>query len=324
MSATKVPIQLIRKLKEQIVSVASPGVNIHKELADLLKSSQESVYRKFRGETAFNISELYTISKHYGINLGFLLNTTDEKKVNFKPLFNLGSGIQDYLEDILTTLNILSKYDQFRLTMTCADAPLFRIFGYPNLTKFKVFYWNNILNSQQDDNEMLDMQKTIPMSSVCRLHDLFLNLNIVEVWSKNTLTGMLNQIEYYYDCGLIKDADMELLSMDMKKLIDDLFDPTDKRNSNLYLHELSFNNNTFFVETKQKSVLSLGVNGINSIMSEDKDILSEHRMWFRKVMAKSYRVSGQSKKISYALHREFDDQLNRSFVPRLTTRYLAV
>ena len=61
------PIQnhFINRFKEVLPS----GVGLAEEMADLLKVSTDSAYRRIRGETELTIEEVYKISKKYALSI---------------------------------------------------------------------------------------------------------------------------------------------------------------------------------------------------------------------------------------------------------------
>ena len=61
-------------LFNQIRQNLPPNISLVDEIADLLDISNDSAYRRIRGEKMLSINELQKLSKHFGISLDLLFS----------------------------------------------------------------------------------------------------------------------------------------------------------------------------------------------------------------------------------------------------------
>jgi hypothetical protein len=302
----KIPANRIQVLKNQLVARIKPGLNLNTELADLLNLSQESVYRRFRNEVSFSFDEIVKIDAVYNLDLHALFGKFDQIKTDFTPFYSRQFSLDGYLKDLKNLLQFLIKDSPFNLYSLCSDVPMFRIFGYPMLAKFKLYYWNNLIHPANGNNEAFQPGE-IPLSEDIReMHRMYKSLKVKEFWCRESIRGTLDQIEYFATYNMIPDQNIlfEIYS-DLYSMVEQLIASENESPNELFLYELSFNNNSFFVEGKERKILAFGVNSINSIKTDDKLMIKEYQNWLEVVKSRSFQVSRQS----YRLKKLFKDDV---------------
>src|SRR5450432_3328696 len=87
---------------QQIKNVLPPHLSMVDEVAELLNISNDSAYRRIRGEKAIAFEELQVLCSHYKISLDQFLHLQSDAFI-FSGRINDGSKtvFTDYLEDIL-------------------------------------------------------------------------------------------------------------------------------------------------------------------------------------------------------------------------------
>ena len=138
----KFPIQqqLIQKIKELLPANSS----LVYELSDLLQVSNDSAYRRIRGETALAMDEAMVLSNHFKISLDAFGNESKSGMVsfNYNSLKNKEDSFENYLKSILKDLKQIQHSQPNQIIFAAEDVPIFHHFNYPLLTAFKLFYWN--------------------------------------------------------------------------------------------------------------------------------------------------------------------------------------
>ena len=313
------PPSVLKKLEAVLALAIGPNKNLARELADLLNLSQESIYRRFRGDTSFTLNEAWILQKHYNVSIDELFDNNGKIGVNFSPFYKSDFVIESYLTDIYRQMSILSKEKKAKLYVMASDVPLFRFFGYPGLTQFKLFYWRNLIHQAgTSDTDVFHFveQANHPISE--EIHTMFRQIDVDEVWSRDTLNGTINQIEYYYDCGLMaNDQTLFMLYGELLQLVQDLVYGDQHSKLTLHHYELALNNNSFYVETGQSRMLAIAINGVNSLQTRDERIINDYRKWLKTVISKSLKISGQSLKQKFALCNWLRSRITASAEDRL-------
>src|ERR1700761_749406 len=112
------------------------------EIADLLNISNDSAYRRIRGEKAVSIDELIILCSHFKISLDQLFHLkTDTILFSGKFINTADFDFDLYLGDILRLLTYINSFDRKELFFMSKDIPLFHHFNFPELAAFKSFFW---------------------------------------------------------------------------------------------------------------------------------------------------------------------------------------
>jgi hypothetical protein len=110
------------------------------EVADLLNISNDSAYRRIRGEKPLSFEELKSLCAHYRISLDQLFQLNNDSFLFSGPLINNENfGIEKYLEHLLNQLNYFNSFEHRELFYLSKDTYIFHCFGFNELTVFKIF-----------------------------------------------------------------------------------------------------------------------------------------------------------------------------------------
>ncbi len=297
------PKTILRNLEKALYRVIGPHRNLARELAELLNLSQESIYRRFRGETSFTLNEVWILRNKWDISVDELFGNNGKIVVQFSALYDQPFIVKSYLSTIYKNLLSLSKEESCTLYCLASDIPLFRFFGYSCLTQFKDFYWKNLVRSDASDkNELFQYYPEMKHPTSDAIHELYNSMEVHEIWSSDTLNGTLNQIEYYFDSGLMDGVEsLKLLYQNLVDLVDDLVYGENHGSMTFHYYELALNNNSFYVNTKCSQLLAIGINGINSLQTRDLVVINDYKKWLNNVLSKSLKISGQSQKQKFTV-----------------------
>ncbi|MBO6515428.1 MAG: helix-turn-helix transcriptional regulator [Bacteroidia bacterium] len=298
----KMPKPILTKLENRVSTAIGPNRNVARELADLLNLSQESIYRRFRGETSFSLNELLVMQRQYKISIDEIFGEKGKAGVHFASFYEDPFCIEVYLSDIYQRMLEFSGEESCKLYGLASDVPLFRFFGYPAITQFKLFYWNNLMDNrtnQKEEKFTFSPETRYPISK--SIYNLYAQMQVNEVWCRDTLNGTLNQIEYFYDSGLMSGTKaLTALYRDLVQLVRDLV-YQENTDTTFYLYELALNNNSFYVQAEGLDFLAVGVNSINSFQTTDTSIINDYTRWLHNILSRSLKISGQPEKQKYRL-----------------------
>jgi hypothetical protein len=104
--------------------------------------------------------------------------------------------------------------------------PYFRQFGFPALSRFKLFFWlRSVLNLEEFRHQKFDpMQGMEEYDEVVKdVYKYYHGVNSTEIWATETLDSTLKQIKYYSESGLfVSDGSVEYILEDLKQLLSKL------------------------------------------------------------------------------------------------------
>jgi hypothetical protein len=171
------------------------------EIAELLKISNDSAYRRIRGEKPLSFEEIKTLCAHYKISLDQILHLNNDSILFSGPLIDKDSfGFEKYLEHLLNQLNYFNSFENRELYFMSKDIFIFHTFGFHELTVFKIFFWmKTILNYPFKGSEIftLDALRESVFKIASKISDAYNKIPSQEMWNIETIHTTIRQIDYY-------------------------------------------------------------------------------------------------------------------------------
>jgi len=310
----------LNQLKDRLDEAVGPNRNLYKELAEILGLSQESIYRRFRGDSAFTLGEIRAIGQHYPIDLTFLFAPHEVGHIGFSTFYTGPFNLDRFLSEVFSSISEVQDLRNTRLYCLAADIPIFRLLQYPSIAQFKAIYWST-LNTLEEASMPFQFDPNVVVPMAEEMTQAYHRLNVHEVWSVNTLRSTLSQIEYYVDNALVPNQnDVFLLYRDVKSLVADLFREGEE-GAVLYKYGLALHNNAFLVDGEEVEELTFVVNSMNSLITKDKQMIEDFKSWLRMVLSRSIRLDAQSRKQKTFWLTELMWQIKVSYRDRLSETY---
>src|SRR5215204_5391336 len=138
MQEKRIQEYLFQRIKEML----PPDSSLVETIAEVLHVSQDSAYRRIRGETLLVLEEAKTLCQQYNISLDQLLNLTNNSVVfDNVELNHTANDFTSYLNGIRYELEKLNASEQKSITYITNDIPLFYQFCYQPIFAFRYFFW---------------------------------------------------------------------------------------------------------------------------------------------------------------------------------------
>ena len=310
---------LIRKQFSQSLSLVDA-------VAELLKISNDSAYRRLRCETLLNLEELIILCSHFKISLD-ALQVKDSVGFQYKALLPDDVSLPEYLNGMLTDLKAVSKAPERDITFTAEDCPLFHYFNYDLLTAFKLYYWTkSILNTPQYIGKKFHPGLVDPnlIKTAKEIHQIYTKIPSSEIWDEDTLRVVLKQIEFYWDSGLFEAKEHALaicdqLSEMLKSIQEDVeFGTKDREvkasygnNFTFYKSEVTIGNNCILVNINNSRTVYFSFNTFNSLRTSNTAFCEDAELWIKNLISKSTQISGVSEKMRYQFFNSLHKQITK-------------
>jgi hypothetical protein len=294
------------RIFEVIKSILPSHVRLVDVIEELLGVSTDSAYRRIRGETELSFSEIEKICKKFDLSLDEVINNKkhDDSLFNYSPA---DFSKQEYyicaMEQSIKKMNHLVELSSHNeILYTAQDIPSYHFYVYPELSFFRVFVWNNILNRSTsnfstfcnalDKDRFLDIYR--------QLHHFYMNIPSKEIWSEQTIDPYLRQLTYYYNTGAFEKDEILLLLDQFQKLINNVWqyaengykDSQMKIPFSQYLCSVDLDNNFMLLRNEVKSLCIIRLYSINWIVAVDPLLCSETQKWIESLLSKSILISG--------------------------------
>ncbi|MDZ4668636.1 MAG: hypothetical protein SGJ00_12250 [bacterium] len=312
---------------QRVKSALAANVSFVDELADLLKLSTDSAYRRIRCETLFNIEEITLICKHFRVSFDpevqhmsnkvtFDYLKLDDKKENFKL----------WLMFISSDVKKIGSSINNQIIYGADDVPIWHHFFSSELIAFKLFYWlKSILNSPDYadvnfDPRLIDQEM---LDSAMEMLKNYNEINSVEIWTEDTLNSNLKQVEYFFESGFfnskqdalrICDLFVEELNLVLKKatksskLIEK--GESGRENFKLYKSEVMIGNNSILANIGSTKIAYVSNNTFNMMSTTSAEFVHENELWLNNLLRKSTLISGVGEKQRNQFFRVLRDKID--------------
>lgn len=295
-------------------------VNDHEMLVDvitdLLHCSRDSAYRRIRGTTDLSLNDMAVIARHFSIPLNHLLGQSDQSVVFQRSDFIRSmEDFRQYLQNSLNQLKSIANYKSHQLIYQAKDVPIYYQFRFPKLSAFKMFVWLKSIYGVQHLNGFqyeLDMVPDDLRNLGAELWEAYAQINSIEIWNDSTILSLLNQLEYYYEAGLLGSKEEAIAIceeyQEMMKLIYQQALRGKKAhpkkagefastNYGMYYHEILIMDNHILVELDHnKKLYFLPYAGLNYLNTNDPILTESMAQYLKGQKEKSSLISNISEK----------------------------
>lgn len=312
MASKKVEFQMQEVFIKHLKQVVPANVSLVDDIADLLKISNDSAYRRLRNETELSLDETYKICKHYRISIDSVFsNKGDSVTCNYIKLTDSSDNFESYLSGILAQLTRLQKSDGAKIIYAAQEIPIFHSFFSKELASFKLFYWQrSVLNIPEYQSKKFDWD-LIPVKQLqlaIDIYQTYLQVPSTEIWTDDTIHTTIKQIEYYFESGAFKDKeDTVLVLLELKKMAQAInrFAENETKNEqnkilktpfNLYNSDLVIGTNCIYINTNESVYSYISFNTMNSLTTGNQQFCEEIEHWTKNLIKKSTLISGIAEK----------------------------
>ncbi|HTM92539.1 MAG TPA: helix-turn-helix domain-containing protein [Flavisolibacter sp.] len=307
------PVQeyLFRRIKAKLPAEAS----LADVIADLLHVSNDSAYRRIRGETPLVLEEAKILCEAFGLSLDETLNHK-ENSVSFTA-FNLNNehySFKSYLKDILQNLKLVASFDQKEIIYLTKDFSIFHNFLHKPLFAFRYFFWmKSIL--QHPDFVSLKFSMDILANEIEELgQQIIRTYNTIpstEIWNTECVNSTISQIEYYREAGYFASKDdVVKIYHSLRDTIEHLrleaasgskFYPGEspdfqQQNFQFYYNRVVLGDNTILTILNGKKIVYLNYDVLNYMVTQDEKFCNDVHSKLLNLMRRATILSNVSEK----------------------------
>ena len=293
-----------------IKSLLPPHLSLADEIAETLNISNDSAYRRIRGEKELPLEEIKKLCIKYHISLDqFLHLQTDSVIFNGKLADDSNFNFELYLQDFLYQLQVIDSFDQKELYYMSKDIPIFHHYNFPELAAFKYFFWmKTILNYRNYNRMKFDISRISEnfIKTGEKILATYNNIPSTEIWSVENVNSTIRQIEYCLDTNVfetkqdaIKIFECLEKSMDHVELQAEaghkINQPKTGKNPGasykLYVNEFIVGDNTVMPVINGKKMVYLNHSHLNYTLTKDVKFCDYIYNFFQNVIHKSTLIS---------------------------------
>src|SRR5476651_872556 len=143
------------------------------EIARVLNISNDSAYRRIRGEKPLGLDELQVLCNKYMVSLDQLLHIKSNTVIfSYDKVDPFSFGFNKFLRFVAHSLELFGSLKNAKMYFYSKDIPIFHFMPFPELRAFKFFFWKRTVigypelarqqfNGDTDDKETIELAKKI-------------------------------------------------------------------------------------------------------------------------------------------------------------------
>jgi hypothetical protein len=310
-----IQIQFLNRINDLVPKETSLVV----VLSDLLEISNDSAYRRMRGETMLTIEEIVTLCDHFNISFdAFSRKETGLVTFRYKLIEPQKENLLEYMKSILSDMQTIANCKNSNIIYACSDIPVFYHYDYPETAAFKLFYWmKSIMNIPELEKAKYDASVIDPeLYEVAKnIITLYKQIPSIEIWTDLTIHSTIKQIEYYWEAGVFENVEDAVNICDgLHKLIADIQDKAEKtvkyddgkvpdgkaeKNYELYHSDIQIINNSVLVNLDQTKAVYLSHFSFYTMSTMNDTYNEKTAAWLNSLIKRSVLISGVAEKQRY-------------------------
>ena len=194
------------------------------ELAELFNVSNDSAYRRLRGETSMTFEELAILSQKYNVSIDSMLGKDRSNRVSFKynPIEDKVFTFDEYFESLQAMLGDFASIENTQMIYAANEAK-FGLLHVPEVAAFKLFFWKKTsYGLEESQNKKFDFEDFNEKYGevIKKVVKNYVQIPTIEIINEDYLNSTFNQIKFYYESGFFNSKGEALLICDkLKELV---------------------------------------------------------------------------------------------------------
>ena len=289
MNAAELQIAFLKQIKKQLPS----HLALVDAIAEQLNLSNDSAYRRLRGEKHLTFDEIQILAAHYKISLDSFLHLENNSLTFWgKNIDRYTFDFENYLRGIVEQLEYFIPAKEKTMYYLNKDVPIFHHFMFPELAAFKCYFWSRYdLDYPRFNKEQFLIEDFIDIfnNTGKKISDLYLQIPSVEIWNLDCINTTIRQIDYYRETHIFKSQqDIETVYNCLEKLVDYIElmvergykfsygkpEQAKKIKYAVYINEFILGDNTIIVEMDGKRIVFINHNVINYMMTNNQEFIN--------------------------------------------------
>jgi transcriptional regulator with XRE-family HTH domain len=314
---------------QHIKAILPEHISFVDEIADLLTISNDSAYRRIRGEKPISLDEMQKLAGHFKISIDQFLHLQSESYIFSGQLATAGDYVfEQWMADVLKQLGIVNSFKHKHLYFLAKDIPFMLHFMVPELAAFKSFLWRrSILHYESMKGMKFSLKETVPENEEKmgnKIVETYLQIPATEIWNIESINSTIRQIEFYREANMFAtEDDVKQVYAALLKLINHLelqaeagikFRVGDSPDNgmapyNLFWNDLVTADNTILVELDLNKVTFLNHSVINFISTTDVKFNAFMYDTMQNLIKRSTQLSKVGEKERYRFFNRLRDKM---------------
>jgi hypothetical protein len=296
---------------QHIKSKLAPHLSFVDEVAELLEISNDSAYRRIRGEKQISFEEIQKLSNRFNISIDQVLNLKNDSMMfsgSFLEADNF--NFTQYLDEMVyKNLAYIASFKQKELFSFSKDIPNFYYFMFPELAAFKFFFWmKTLLNFRSYSQSKFSVKEieSLFFEKAKKIALTYCQIPSSEILNVENFQISLRQIEYYKDTGVFASkAELELIYNKLLEMVDHMENvcaagkkhmPGQKplqsdASLKMYVNDFIIGDNSNIAIVNEKRICFINHNSLNYMITQDDKFCNYSYAHIQNIIHKSNLIS---------------------------------
>jgi hypothetical protein len=281
------------------------------EMAEDLNISNDSAYRRIRGEKPITLEEMSVLCRKYRLSADRFFQLESNAVIfSVDKVDHLSFGFNTYLDFVLSNLKLFKLLENATIIFYFKDIPIFHYMPFPELSAFKFFFWKRTLMGypelarQQFNGEEADVE-TLETSK--KIIDVYAQIPCIDIWNEESINITIKQIEFYRQSNVFASRDLLLkVYSQLEEALDQLemqaeagrkfsygqpVSPNSGASYDVFINECLIGDNTIYAQGGEKQITFINHNGLNFMSTQDKAFCDYTYKHLQNIMKKSAHIS---------------------------------
>ena len=314
---------------KQIKNLLPSHLALVDAIAEQLNLSNDSAYRRIRGEKHLTFDEIQILASYYKISLDSFLHLQNDSLIFWgKNIDRKQFDFENYLQGIVSQLEFFMPAREKQMYSLNKDIPLFHIFMFPELAAFKIYFWSRYDLDYPKFNKgqfLIDDFIDIFNKTGKKISDLYLQIPSVEIWNMDCINTTIRQIDYYRETKIFKSQeDIKTVYDCLEKLVNHIEMQVEygykfpygkpglekKAKYGFYINDFFLGDNTTLVEMDGTRLVFINHNVINYMMTKNVEFINYTFETLKILLKKSMLVSETSEKDRQFFFHNLRERIN--------------
>ncbi len=316
---------------QHIKSILPNHLSLIDEIADVLSISNDSVYRRVRGEKPITLDEAAKLAAHYKISLDQFLHLQSDSFIFTGRLANESDHVfEEWMQETARQVNYINSFSHKHIFYLAKDLPLMQQFLVPELTAFKSFFWRKSILHYDGMKGVKFSSKKINNQHILlgkKIIDTYNQIPSSEIWHIESINSTIRQIEFYRESGIFEsEEDVQQLYAGVLRLVNHLelqaelglkFNIGEKplptaASYNLYNNELMLGDNTVLAQLDDQKITFLNHSVINYVATRDEQFNMHMNDAIQNLIRKSTQLSQVGEKERTRFFNRIRDKIKQA------------
>lgn len=299
---------------ERVKQRMNSNLSLVNEIAEILEVSNDSAYRRLRGETALTLNEAFLLASHFQIALEEIVPLNSNAVVFGRSTFR--DQPRDFEVYLNETAEFFTRIYNCREKMgyyAAKDIPVFYFFQLEELARFKLFLWIKTIKSDHKTDSQKFSFEAVPDEFVKQgsaISKIYFHIPFAEMWNEETITETFHQINYFNEAGWFSNRNVALkLYEKLEELLRIIQMQAQSRTMyfngkpshpetpyDLFYNDLVSLDNSIYIKTDQFNMAMLSYNAMDYLFTFHYGFCKDTEEFHLNQQRKSLQLSGSAEK----------------------------